>query len=153
SVFLSGDLSPVLLDWDLLAAAVAAGVATALGAALLPAVRAASDEPADAVRRAPDGPGGVYRRLHGLLCLTLVGSGVALILFRGALPPRFGSYFGLVLVLVGLLAAMPFLVGAFAELLRPVVRWLFGIEMRLAAENLTRSPGRTGLVIGAFGAG
>jgi putative ABC transport system permease protein len=38
-------------------------------------------------------------------------------------------------------------------LLQPVLRAVLPIEARLAADNLIRSPGRTGLVIGALGAG
>lgn len=153
AVFVSGSPTEVSLDLSLAVAAVAAGALTALFAALIPALRAATDEPADAVRRVPSASRGWSRLAHHLTCLILVGGGAALVIFRAELPPRFGSYFGLVMILVGLLLSMPILVGGAARLLRPVIRWCFGLEARLAADNLSRAPGRTGLVIGAFGAG
>jgi putative ABC transport system permease protein len=39
------------------------------------------------------------------------------------------------------------------SLFRPLVQATCGIEIRLAFDNLTRAPGRTGVVIGALGAG
>ncbi len=133
--------------------AVAAGLATALFAALVPAVQAASHDPADAVRRTPGGAGGGWWFAHRIVCALLVGVGVALILLRATLPNRVGSFGGMVLVLVGLLLSAPILVGLIVRLLQPLLRAVLPIEARLAADNLIRSPGRTGLVIGALGAG
>ncbi len=133
--------------------AVAAGLVTALFAALVPAVQAASHDPADAVRRTPGGAGGGWWFAHRIVCALLVGGGVALILLRATLPDRIGSFGGMVLVLVGLLLSAPILVGLIVRLLQPLLRAVLPIEARLAADNLIRSPGRTGLVIGALGAG
>ena len=66
---------------------------------------------------------------------------------------RAGSYGGLVLVLLGLLFLAPLLAAGIARLLQPIVRIAFGLEARLAADNLVRAPGRTGLVITALAAG
>jgi putative ABC transport system permease protein len=66
---------------------------------------------------------------------------------------RAGSDGGLVLVLVGLLFLAPLLAAAIARVLQPMVRIAFGLEARLAADNLVRAPGRTGLVITALAAG
>jgi putative ABC transport system permease protein len=57
------------------------------------------------------------------------------------------------LVVVGLLLAMPIFAAALARLLVVPCRRLFGVEVRLAADNLIRSPARTGVVIGALAAG
>ncbi len=133
--------------------AVLAGLATAMFAALVPAVQAASHDPADAVRRTPGRAGGGWWFAHRIVCALLVGVGVALILLRATLPNRVGSFGGMVLVLVGLLLSAPILVGLIVRLLQPFLRAVLPIEARLAADNLIRSPGRTGLVIGALGAG
>lgn len=133
--------------------AVAAGIVTALFAALVPAVQAAGHDPADAVRRTPGRAGGGWWFAHRIVCALLVAGGVALILLRTTMPARVGSFGGMVLVLVGLLLSAPILVGVIVRLLQPVLRAVLPIEARLAADNLIRSPGRTGLVIGALGAG
>jgi putative ABC transport system permease protein len=59
----------------------------------------------------------------------------------------------MVLLLVGMLLAVPFLVTVMAGLMQPLARRFFGIEARLAADNLLRAPGRTGVVVGALAAG
>lgn len=133
--------------------AVAAGVATSLLAALIPALQAASDEPADAVRRAPSGTARGVRWAHRLTCILLVVAGVLTVMWRRHLPSRTGSMVGLTLILTGLQLAMPIFAGVLARLLHPVCRWVLGVEARLAADNLIRSPGRTGVVIGALAAG
>lgn len=134
-------------------AALAAGMATALFAALVPAMQAAADEPADAVRRAPSSAGRWARLLHRLCCLVLIFGGIALVAFRHDLPHRIGSYGGMVCFLTGNLLAMPLYVAWMARLLQPLARNFLGVEARLAADNLLRSPGRTGVVIGALAAG
>lgn len=133
--------------------AIVAGMVTALIAALVPSLQAASDEPADAVRRAPTKKGGIVRLLHRSACVGLVALGFVVFLLRGHLPSRTGSLTGMTLILLGLFLAMPIFVSILARLLHPPCRWLFGIEARLAADNLIRAPGRTGVVIGALAAG
>lgn len=154
SAFMNADASfqPVLTPLTIVLAIVA-GMATALFAALVPSLQAASDQPADAVRRAPSTSAKTVRWLHRLACFALVGAGIVTVLIRGHLPSRTGSMVGMSLILVGLFLAMPFFVGWLARSLHPLCRWFFGIEARLAADNLIRSPGRTGVVIGALAAG
>jgi putative ABC transport system permease protein len=151
----AGALSVGLLD---IVIAIAAGIATAQAAAIVPAIRAANQEPADAVRRVP--------LVHGwrLRAVQIAGSGLLIlggalcIAFREYIPaplggPRSGSFGGLALVLVGILLATPLLAELAAHLFAPLAPYLLGIEGRLAADNLSRSPGRTGLVIAALAAG
>jgi putative ABC transport system permease protein len=133
--------------------ACAAGLATALLAAVIPAVQAASQDPADAVRRTPGAVSGAWRVAHRVVCISLVASGVGMILTRNELPERVGAFGGMVTALVGLLLAAPIVVGVGVQMLHPLMRRVLSVESRLAADNLIRSPGRTGLVIGALGAG
>ena len=69
------------------------------------------------------------------------------------MPEKLGTFGGLVLVLLGALVATPLLAALAAQLVQPLIRRLMGIEGRLAADNLVRSPARTGLVIAALAAG
>ena len=133
--------------------AFAAGVGTAVFAALVPSLQAAYQDPADAVRRVPGGVGGAWRAAHRIVCMTFVAAGVAMVLSRHELPPRIGAFGGMVFALVGMLLAAPILVGILVKFVQPFFRQVLPIEARLAADNLIRSPGRTGLVIGALAAG
>jgi putative ABC transport system permease protein len=133
--------------------AMTAGIATTVAAALLPAIQAARENPADAVRRIPRAP--TSRHLIGLFVATLIllTAGVALTMLRDRLPPRWGAFGGMGLVFVGALVAAPLCATLTASALRPFARRFFPIEWRLAADNLLQSPGRTGMVIGALAAG
>jgi putative ABC transport system permease protein len=153
SMFLNPDVTPTRISWANAALAVLAGVSTAVFAALVPAVQAANDDPAHVVRRGGGGARGVWRLVHRLACTALVGGGVAMIVFRHDLPPRVGSVGGMMIALVGLLLAAPILVGLLVSLVRPLARAVAPVSVRLAFDNLTRAPGRTGVVIGALGAG
>jgi putative ABC transport system permease protein len=133
--------------------AVVCGLVTALFAALIPALQAATDEPADAVRRAPTGARRGLRLLHRAVCIGLVVAGIGTFLVRRELPSRAGAMGAASLVVVGLLLAMPIFAAGLARLLAGPCRRLFGVEVRLAADNLIRSPARTGVVIGALAAG
>lgn len=153
SMFLNPEVNLTHLSWGTAAAAVTIGTATAVLAALVPAIQAAHDDPAHVVRRAAGAGGGVWGLAHRAACVALVVTGAALILLRYELPRRAGSVGGLTLVLVGLLLAAPILVAVLVGLLRPLVRAACPFTLRLAFDNLSRAPGRTGVVIGALGAG
>jgi putative ABC transport system permease protein len=132
--------------------AVLCGPLTAILAALVPALRAAQEEPADAVRRVPVVVGILYRVLHLALVLALFGGGIACIVLRSQLPTPQGAYGGIVCLLLGALVATPLVAAALARFLQPMFRRILGLEGRLAADNLIRAPGRTGLVIAALAA-
>lgn len=133
---------------------VLAGVVVALLAGLIPAIQAAREEPADTVRRVPFRASWVYRAMQAGASVLTILAGLLCIAIRGQLEsPRIGTFGGLILVLTGTLLATPFLAAVAARLLGPICRQLLGIEGRLAADNLARSPGRTGLVIAALAAG
>jgi putative ABC transport system permease protein len=144
-------LPPLTSDTILLA--LAAGTATALLASLVPALQAAREEPAEAVRRAPTALTWFARGVHAAVSLLIIGVGAALVPLRDYLPHRVSSFGAPVLMLLGLLVATPLLAALLARLLQPVARLLLDVPERLAADNLARSPGRTGLVIAALAAG
>jgi putative ABC transport system permease protein len=152
-LFIALETSQVVITPETIVLASLAGILTALVAALVPAVRAAQEQPADAVRRNPQTVRWEYRLLHLAMSLGLVAFGLILIFLRSRLQVRTGSYGGMVLVLLGLLFLTPLLAAGMARLLQPVIRITWGLEGRLAADNLVRSPGRTGLVITALAAG
>jgi putative ABC transport system permease protein len=153
SVSLSEDALPTHMTWGIASFAILCGLITSLTASLIPAIQAASDQPADAVRRAPSPVAGLLRILHLIACVIMVGGGVAMVAFRESLPDRMGAYVGLVFTLTGLFLAMPLFVHVLARAFQPIFRSIFGIEGRLAADNLIRAPGRTGIVIGALAGG
>jgi putative ABC transport system permease protein len=146
------DSAHVQLSWGLMALAVFSGTLVADLAALVPALQAAGEEPADAVRRVP-------QRHRWLLAVLQVASAIVLLLvgifladFRDRLPPRVGMFAGIVCLMVGGLALTPLLASLVGRLIQPLFRYFLGLGGRLAADNLVRSPGRTGLVIAALAA-
>jgi putative ABC transport system permease protein len=136
----------------LMVLAVLSGVLVANLAALVPALDGASEEPADAVRRIPRPPRLLYTLLQigAVVALLLVGFGLAR--FRTSLPDRVGMFAGIVSILMSGLVAMPLVTRLIGKGLQPLFRHTLGLEGRLAADNLVRSSGRTGLVIGALAA-
>jgi putative ABC transport system permease protein len=131
----------------------AAGVFTALLAALVPALQAAREEPAAAVRRVPQLAAWHLRLAQVAGSVLLIALGCGCYFLQGSLPARIGTYLSVSLILIGGLLALPVLTALAAGLLQRLARPWLGIEGRLAVDNLARSPGRTGLVIGALAAG
>jgi putative ABC transport system permease protein len=95
----------------------------------------------------------VWKLIHKLACVSLVSLGAGMIALRHELPARIGAVGGMMIVLVGLLLASPYLVRILVWLFQPLVRVTCPFSVRLAFDNLSRAPGRTGVVIGALGAG
>ncbi|MHB1424484.1 MAG: FtsX-like permease family protein [Gemmataceae bacterium] len=137
---------------SLLGIALLAGVSTAMLAALIPALQAAAEEPAAAVRRTPPGGKLRHRILHIASILILFLAGAACVVWREQLPRRGGVFAGAVLLFVAALTLIPLATEILGRLLRPAVRSFVRVEGRLAADNLVRSPGRTGIVIAALAA-
>jgi putative ABC transport system permease protein len=132
--------------------ALAGGVATALLSALVPAHRAAGEQPADAVRRVPVPPQTLHRMLQAGAVVLLWAAGAGAVICRHLLPPRAGVFAGVVCLMVGAILATPLLTAGIGRLLQPVFHLVLGLEGRLGADNLVRSPRRTGLVIAALAA-
>ncbi len=153
TVFLSGQMPRPTVDAKITSFALLAGVTVALLAALVPALQAASDEPADAVRRSPDHTGGILILIYRFSIVALITLGLTFLSFRKQIAPQLGSTFGLFFLLTGLFLAMPIFISVLAKILLPLIRLFLSVESRLAVDNLVRSPGRTGVVIGALAAG
>jgi putative ABC transport system permease protein len=143
----SVDASPRLLGL-----AVLAGTLVAVAAGLVPALQAAREEPAEAVRRVPRRHGVGFLLLHLAAVAVLLAVGCAFVGLRHKLPVRFGVFAGGAFLFVAGVAATPLLARVVGRLVQPVFRHLLGLEGRLAADNLVRSPGRTGIVIAALAA-
>jgi putative ABC transport system permease protein len=146
------DSAQVQLPAWLMVVAVLSGTLVAVLAALVPALVAAGEEPADAVRRVPRRQ--AVRVVAGLIAASvgLLLAGLAASHFRDQLPLRTGLFAGVVALFLGGLIATLLLASVVARFVQPLFRFLFGVEGRLAADNLVRSPGRTGLVIAALAA-
>jgi putative ABC transport system permease protein len=137
--------------WSLLSA-LAAGVLTAFLAAVVPALRASSISPLEALRRLPPQPCLLGRRFQIALVLGLLACGPGYLILH-VLPYRYGIFGNMVLVLLASLLATPLLTVTIARWLqRGARRWLC-TPTRLAVDNLIRSPGRTGLVTTTLAAG
>lgn len=152
-IFFNIEASRIDLSFGLIVTAMTAGMVTAVVAGLVPAIAASRENPAEAVRRIVKAPSWRYRFLQIVTSLTLLAIGTLLILLRHVLPARFGIYGGMMMVLMAALMSTPLFTAVAAQLLQPIARHLLSIEARLAADNLVRSPGRTGLVIAALAAG
>lgn len=152
-IFYALDAQEVEITLELIGWSLLVGIGTATAAALIPAYRASRENPASAVRRVAKASTAARLILQAATSATLAIVGVSMIGLREWLPARTGAYGGIVLVLVSALVASPFLAAIFARLIRPIVCAFLGVEWRLAADNLVRAPGRTGIVIGALAAG
>jgi putative ABC transport system permease protein len=133
--------------------ALSSGMATALIAALVPAMQAAQEQPADAVRRLPFRNQKLLRLLYIGGCAGMVLFGIGLLLMRRALPDRVGGFGGIIAIMLGAMSATPLITGYLSSLVQPIASSVLGLHGRLAADNLGRSPGRTGLVIAVLAAG
>jgi putative ABC transport system permease protein len=146
------EMPSMVVDTPTLLLALAAGAATAVLAALVPAFGAAQEDPADVVRRLPSTRRLVYRLVQGSASVSLILAAVAFVHFREALPVRIGTFAGFVCILLTGLVATPLLAVWVGRLVQPFFGLFLGLEGRLAADNLARSPGRTGLVVAALSA-
>ncbi len=152
-IFATMNQKQIVLNWELTALAVCVGILATEIASLVPVIQAACEKPAEAVRREPKEQTVLHLLLHVAAACGLVLGGMSLMLIRDYLPKRWGTYGGLSLVMVGALLSAPLFAQIAARCLAPFSRRFFPIEWRIAADNLVRAPGRTGMVIGALAAG
>ena len=96
AMFLNPDVRPTKVGTTTMVTALAAGVLTALLAALAPAVQAANDEPADAVRRAPVVINRFFFYVHRCACLLFFVLGIGMVVFRRHAAGADGQLFRLV---------------------------------------------------------
>ncbi len=133
--------------------AVLACLATALLASVRPAWSAARETPAAALRRLPPERVQGRHRLGVILAAGCALGGSVLVWLRAALPERVGSAGGLILLVVAMLLAIPYLAAGLARGLHALIGRRLDVSTRLALDNLLLSSGRTGLVIAALVAG
>jgi putative ABC transport system permease protein len=142
------NVQDVIIEPWFLAAAIAAGVATSMVAALIPARNAASVEPIQALQK------GRYQvlsagenRIRRLVALTACALSLACLPFGEYRAAFLTGYF--LLVIAGLLMT-PFLSLALARFLRRPMRWLRPVEGALAADSLIQAPRRTSATVAAL---
>src|SRR5262249_26172602 len=114
------------------------------------------EDPANAVRRVP--------QKHTVLVGVVQIAAVVLLLlgvfvftsFRSRIDPYLGArvsmFAGVACLLLAGLVATPLLASLVGRAVQPLSRHFLGLEGRLAADNLVRPPGRTGIVIAALAA-
>ena len=134
-------LGPFDVPWRDVAVTVAVGLVAGLGAALVPARQAARTDVVEALA----GRRGQVRTSwrSPVLGLALVTAGMVLVVL-GARGNEFGVAGGAVLLVVGMVAACPWLVG----LLAPLARRL-PVPARLAVRDATRNRARTAPAVAA----
>ena len=132
-------------------AALAGGTGTAVLAALIPALEASREEPVEALRPNPGRTHSARFWFQASTVVALLLFMAALVFFRHWLPPRWGSFGGMAILLVAALLATPLLARLVGRLAEPLAGLLPGVGFRLAVENLARAGGRTGLVVAALG--
>jgi putative ABC transport system permease protein len=151
-VFLPVEMGSMEVTSGALLAALAAGVCTALLAAVVPALKAGSVSAIEVLRRLPPQPCRHWSCFRIIVVLGLVACGPGCLILSHV-SSRFASYGNLVLVLLASLLVTPLLALAVARgVQRGARRWL-GTPARLAVDNLIRAPGRTGLVTTTLAAG
>jgi putative ABC transport system permease protein len=152
-LFATMNTRQIELTWELTALAFGVGILSSVIASMVPAMQAAWEKPAEAVRRVPKEPPVSHLVAHVIATCSLLAGGVGMILLRDFFPKSWGTYGGLSLVMIGALLSAPLVAQIAARGLMPISRKFFPIEWRIAADNLIRAPGRTGMVIGALAAG
>src|SRR5262249_33245774 len=106
-VFATMNFRQIALSWELVALGFAVGILSAVIASMVPAISAAYDKPAEAVRRVPKEPPVSHLVLHIVATLALIFGGMGMIVVREKVPQRWGTYGGLSLVMIGALLAAP----------------------------------------------
>jgi putative ABC transport system permease protein len=146
------DQATIQVPWWLMLFALFSGTFVAVLASLVPTMQAAQEEPAHAVRRVPIRRTLWASLIHLGVVILIVSAGVGVVAYRAQLPPLFGIFAGIILLFIGALSATPLFAAILGRLAQPWFPYIFGLEGRLAADNLVRTPVRTGIVIAALAA-
>lgn len=141
------DLAEIALSWQQVFRYTLMGTGAALLAALVPARKASRLDPLELMR--PD-----YREklaitspnrlLLSLWAVVLCGAAAAIYVEQTTRSIAWGNVGASLWYLSAVLVAIPIMNGITSLLRRFLPRW-FGLEGRIAAESLNRSPGRTGV--------
>jgi len=154
SAYFSSEPAPALIGAPLAATGLVLGTLVALAAAWIPAARAASAAPNDAIRRGPDDAAGrrIVTAPRVALAAASAVAGAALL----AAPHVVGRYTGYVAAgcaLLAYLAAAPAFLAVGARAIAPILARRFGVPGRLAADQLARHPVRAALPAAALAVG
>ncbi|MEU9064851.1 ABC transporter permease, partial [Streptomyces sp. NPDC048430] len=147
---------PLVVSPTAVASAFAVGVLITVFAAWLPARRAAKIPPVAAmssVHAVATTKSLVVRNSFGAV-ITLIGS--ALIVAGAAQGDENGRWLlggGAFLALIGVIVLIPLLSRPVIALARPLLRGVFGVSGKLAAQNAVRNPRRTGATASALAIG
>lgn len=154
TAYFASEPAPAEISGPLALAGVAIGAIVALAAAWLPASRAASEAPNDAIRRGPDDAAGrpAFSKLRIALTTVFAAASGTLVVAEHALG-RWTGYVAALLALLAYLTAAPAVLALGARLLAPFLARRFGVPGRLAADQLARHPVRAALPAAALALG
>ena len=129
----------------------ALGMLVTLAGAVVPALRAASLSPVDALRPSARSDRGLADRLRPVILaeLVVVGLGVIGVLVLGADTPVLALVLALALLVGGAVAAA-FVLEPLGRVVGRPFEWFFGAQGMLGRANLGRDRVRTGLTVGAM---
>jgi putative ABC transport system permease protein len=153
------EITSLILSPFALVSAIVVGIAVTVVAALYPAMRAGRVSPVEAMRArsAETGHSRVVSLLAPVLGLALAGAGIPWIYYLAKnLSASLGGLVyasgiaAIIAAFLGISLVIPVLVRPLAALFSPVLRFLFGVEGRMAAANATRNRGRTALTASAL---
>ncbi len=131
--------------------AFALGLLVTLAGAVVPAQRAASLSPLDALRPSHRPDRGLADRLRPVIIgeLVVVGLGIVGVLLIGAGTPVLPLLLAMGLLIGGAVAAA-FVLEPLGRIIGRPFEWFFGAQGRLGRANLARDRVRTGLTVGAM---
>src|SRR5688572_21436148 len=138
----------VAMNPGLLLMAFAAGVATSVIAAAIPAGSAARVEAAHVIQKGAYHPMSAGEpRIRMIVAAGLAALSALLAIIPGS---RLAAYAGYLLTMAAVLLVLPLLSSALARALRPVLARLRPVEGVLAADSLIQAPRRTSPSVGAL---
>ncbi|MGW0961612.1 ABC transporter permease [Streptomyces gelaticus] len=147
---------PLVVSPTAVVAAFAVGVLITVLAAWLPARRAAKIPPVAAmssVHATATVKSLVLRNSIGAVLTLLGAAGIVAGASRGGSSGRTVIAAGAFLALVGVIVLIPLLSRPVIALVRPLLKRLFGVSGKLAAQNAVRNPRRTGATASALAIG
>ncbi|MFJ8855365.1 ABC transporter permease [Streptomyces sp. NPDC102437] len=147
---------PLIVSPTAVVAAFAVGVVVTVLAAWLPARRAAKIPPVAAmssVHATATVKSLVVRNSIGAVLTLLGGAGIVAGASRSGSSGRTIIAAGAFLTLIGVIVLIPLLSRPVIALVRPLLKRLFGVSGKLAAQNAVRNPRRTGATASALAIG
>lgn len=142
---------PPVFRWDYALLSFGLGVAASVAAAWMPARAASGLNPALALHnienRQREEVLGAPRLIFGIL---MVAAGLALIRFAPLRADLYIQFGYAVLIIFGMVAALPKISEMIARLIRPLMDRVFGSEGALAVDSMILAPRRTSATVGAL---